>query len=101
MDWLISNAVGGIKLVVDENDRETAAEILAQNNEDELQDVDYGDNREIEDTIKCPACQSVETYDDRWHRKSVFLTILFLGFPIPFTSKVQKCMDCGLRWLPE
>jgi hypothetical protein len=58
MDWLLSNAIGNVKLQVAAKDAEEAAALLAQAEEMRLEDrlPDWDDEDDEEDTSVCLAC---------------------------------------------
>ncbi|QEG21506.1 putative signal transducing protein [Mariniblastus fucicola] len=99
MDWMIANAVGGVKLLVAADDAEQAAQILSESLSSENVSPtgpDRTDKLEREDC--CPACGSGDTHRERLHRKLIFLSILLLGVPLPFVSRKIACSSCGHRW---
>jgi hypothetical protein len=81
-------AVGGVKIMVAEEDAARATSVLNK------KDIAISDK---DDEIICPHCKSndVKTVDNRW--KS-FLTILLLGFPIFSTRKRYECQSCEYDW---
>ena len=86
---LLSNAVGGIRLMVNENDVERITSILNENNP-----IEIGDEESIEeesevtdettDDILCPKCTSSNTWKE---------TIGFI-----FSKTKYHCYDCGNEW---
>jgi DNA-directed RNA polymerase subunit RPC12/RpoP len=50
-----------------------------------------GDNE-----IKCPSCGSDDVSKPRLSRAAFAISVLFLGFPLPFMGKKYHCFDCGL-----
>jgi transcription elongation factor Elf1 len=44
----------------------------------------------------CPRCGSTEVSKSRFSGKAFAISILLLGFPIPFIKKEAHCFDCGL-----
>lgn len=49
----------------------------------------------LSNKIKCPFCGSYETSKMRHSAQAMAISILFLGFPILFFSKIYHCFDCG------
>lgn len=96
MDWLISNAIGGVKLLVHESDVEVAKQIL-QAGAPEIGDDETGDDSDS-GLEHCPSCGSTNVYRVRFKRGFIFISILLLGFPIPFFSHKMECETCGHRW---
>ena len=89
INWMYSQAIGGVKLQVPEADFERAREILK---EGYSQEIDAINDRDV-----CPACGSpsisIRPYSCWW----LIPSILFL-FPIFFRRKKWKCVDCGHEW---
>ncbi len=90
---LYSQMVGGIKLKIDESDKERALEILKEIDEEAYTD----DNENI---IHCPRCES-ENISGGQIKTSGFLAVLrslislsFATYPI-HGKTVYRCNDCG------
>ncbi|MCP4366910.1 MAG: tetratricopeptide repeat protein [Deltaproteobacteria bacterium] len=97
VNWLYSNAIGGVKLRVREADRKKAQEILAHEAEAiEWDDEEYEDE-EYEEEV-CPICKSQNTDYEKYAMKLVFLSWLILSVPLPFLKRKWKCQDCGHTW---
>ena len=97
-DWLMANAVGGIKLKVREGDLRLARESLARPRADMQRAV--SDEPLSDGQVTCPRCAS-EYIRRTWfgRRKLTLLSILFLGAPIPFFFGPRwRCDDCGFEW---
>jgi DNA-directed RNA polymerase subunit M/transcription elongation factor TFIIS len=98
MDWLISNAIGGVKLLVHERDLESAKRIL-QETCPSIRDEETGD--ETDDGVSsegCPCCGSNDVCRERLKTRLIFLSILLLGIPLPFLSRKMVCETCGHKW---
>lgn len=109
MDWMMSNALGGVKVSVPESFVKKARVVL-ENNEDmqydisELTEADFDDAPEAqyipEVPLHCPACDSVNVSRLDWFRK-LSLPILFLFHsPLAFTKRHYSCDDCGHVFRP-
>ncbi len=101
MDWMISNALGGVKLLVRSRDLEIAEKILSHKgppvrNEDTGDPTKFDVSRESE--LMCPNCNSQQVQHQPIGRKLVFISILLLGFPLLFIKRSLACPDCGHRW---
>ncbi len=46
--------------------------------------------------IKCPACGSDEISKPLTSRQGMAISLLLLGFPLPFLNQVYHCFNCGL-----
>lgn len=96
MDWLWSNLLGGVKLCVDEEAAEAAAQILKQEIPENFIVEGDGDFEQP----RCPQCQSLDiSFQDL--DKSVAYGSLFLGVPIPLRCRRWTCESCGYVWAPN
>ena len=89
MNWLYSNALGGVKVQVPESLALEAQELLATEFETPL-------TRDLT-TATCPQCGSKNT-GDFLDKRSSFFTWILLGFPLLQPSNKKKCSDCDHRW---
>ncbi len=109
LNWFLSGAVGGVKLLVREMDEARAATIL---NEDPrhaqaaLREV-FGDDPE-ELCIRCGS-DEVRGQGSSAFRSSIALVLvalllaqpfvlLLIGVPVLFYRRRRRCFECGLRW---
>jgi hypothetical protein len=92
MDWLLSNAIGGLRLVVPRADVEAATAILEAPTPATL---DAGTGETFEHPA-CPNCGSTETFfeelDQKWSRGSLYFV------PLPIVRDDWHCADCGHFW---
>jgi Putative prokaryotic signal transducing protein len=93
MDWFISNLLGGIKLKVNVEDAEAAAEILNQPIP-EMLDVEGIGNVE---QPKCPRCESLDIFYEELNKPLAYLTA-YAGVPIPTYRHGWACHACGNAW---
>lgn len=91
VNFLMSNAIGGVKLKVLDEDEAKALETLGAS-------VDYIDSGEGEPIDTCPKCNS----DDVWRKPpyfwEVFGTFWLFGAPLRLQSKRRKCRLCKEKW---
>lgn len=89
MNWLYSNALGGVKVQVLESRASDALELLASEAESSTTD-DFA-------IATCPHCGSKNTvvFLDK---RSSFLSWALLGLPLFLPAKKKKCSDCNHRW---
>lgn len=95
-DWLLSNALGGIRLQVFENDLEAASKILEdfENNEDFKLEVEHTiENPDFNFT--CPKCGSNHIYRDEKPGGLFGISLLLIGIPIKASSDKYICYYCG------
>ncbi len=45
--------------------------------------------------LKCPQCGSDEISKPRVSQRAFAISLLLLGFPLPFLSKIYHCYNCG------
>ena len=92
IDPILSNAIGGIKLMVEETQAERAAKILKD------QELQY------KATIACPKCGShnielVSTPRKTANWISAIFGFLFVNYAMP-ADKVNHCFNCGNEFEP-
>jgi len=91
MNFMYSQAVGGIKLKVPSSQRILAIEILSQNQKSVSEELS-------EEKYECPRCGSLET---EYKKSSIiisFLASLLFAIPVPPVKKKLKCKVCGFGW---
>jgi len=93
VDWLWSNLLGGIKLLVDAENAETANEILNQPIPENF------DIEGVEDYQQphCPRCQSLDVSFEELY-KPIAYGSLFVGLPLPIHRKGWICQSCRHTW---
>ena len=91
MDWLYSNALGGVRLLVPESYAEEAKALLAQDFSQELeQQFGAGES--------CPHCGSRDIQPYTEGKRPAYLVFLLLGFPLFFYKNGTKCKQCQHFW---
>lgn len=93
MDWFYSNAVGGIKVIVREQDAEEARKLLEQ---DVPESFDAEGSGHYEQP-RCPSCGSFDISLDGLDKRVSYATV-WIGVPVPVTIKGWRCSSCGHRW---
>jgi len=99
--WQYAIAIGGVRLQVNESDAQRALEILQG-----FQDEPIGDEpaeeqiaeSETESDRCCPRCGAAEIQYEEFSRRLVFISLVFLGFPLPFLKRRWTCRNCGYQW---
>jgi len=89
MQWLYSNALGGVKINVPENYVQEAREILSHDFSNELVKEQGLSN------FKCKECGGVNTEFQVKGKRIAFIVFLALSFPFWPFKRVIKCQDCG------
>ncbi len=92
-NWLYSNALGGVKLNVPEENAEEAKAILEENTES----IASEEAEELLPDSACPACGATEIETKNYTRKFAALTLL-ISLPLFLFWKRYSCKSCGHRW---
>lgn len=83
-----SNAIGGVKLIVDSEDAEKALALLKEGGyiqePEEKQPKDKLETFSPEATKECPYCKSKNIAKKKQPGYVIAFSILLLGFPLPF-----------------
>jgi hypothetical protein len=89
MQWLYSNALGGVRLQVPEAYVEQALDVLSEDGTDALeQEVGI-------DATECSECGSTNTEPFQKGKRWAFLVFLGLDFPLFPVKNTTKCKECG------
>lgn len=89
--WLVSDAVGGVKLQVPAAFEARARDLLAR---------DLSREVESEAGEACPACRSHRVGPSQLRRRVAAFGMIF-GLPLVAWSRRWRCRSCGHRWMPE
>lgn len=93
VNWLYSNALGGLKLNVPEECAEEAKAIIEEIIETVASEVSEG----LLSDSACPACGSTEIEPHNFTGKFAAITLLF-SLPLFLFWKRYCCKSCGHRW---
>jgi hypothetical protein len=93
MDWLWSNALGGVRLFVKDSDASAAEELLNQS----FQDSFEVEGQEPFTQPRCPVCNSFDVSYKGLHKRIAYAS-LWLGVPIPLSRLGWHCSSCGHMW---
>lgn len=91
IDWLYSNAVGGVRLQVGDEDVDEALEILK---------VPLEESDESSYPV-CPNCESGNTHLDGVPKRLACFFMVFISAPIICLGRKMVCRDCGHSWDPN
>lgn len=91
MDWLYSNALGGVRLLVPDRYLEQAQALLAQDFSQELE-------QEFDLSERCPQCGSTDIKPYTEGKRPAYLVFLLLGFPLFSYKHGTKCQQCQHFW---
>ncbi len=93
-DWLLSNALGGVKLQVPKAQLETALEILTQAQEQGAKQEGM--------VARCPHCGGEEleciSAKRRWSIGFLFSVVILLGLPLFRSNHRRRCKSCRYEW---
>jgi len=96
MDWLWSNALGGVKLCVKDEDAKAATQVLGQEIPERFTVEGVGDFEQPQ----CPQCQSLDISYQDLDKSVAHSSVLGLGIPIPLSCRRWTCQFCGYVWAP-
>jgi len=99
INWLYSNAVGGVRLQVAEPDAEWALELLEMESQAYAVAPEAPEDQEPEEAWgTCPHCEN-RNIEYFLSRKGLAIgSILLLGIPLLFPIKKLHCLNCGHVW---
>lgn len=101
MHNFLSNAIGGVKIFVEKDKSEEALSLLEEggyidkNPSEEPQKIEVFSS---EYKNICPYCGGANIVRKNLPGYTFALSILLLGFPIPFLKRVHYCYDCTREW---
>jgi hypothetical protein len=96
MDWLYSNLIGGVKLLVRPKDADAANELLDETAPAKFDVEGLGEYQQP----KCPKCSSMDVSDraqDGYVKAAGFIA----GLPLKSTRPGWTCKSCGNNWDDE
>jgi hypothetical protein len=92
MDWLWSNLMGGVKLLVGVEDATEADEVLAQPIPEHFDVSGVGEYAQP----LCPKCNSLDvTFQEL--EPAAYLSMA-VSVPIPFHRRAWRCRSCAAEW---
>ena len=89
MQWLYSNAMGGVRLQVPEPYIQQALDLLAEDSSEVVE------REQGIDITPCSACGSTDTEPYQKGRRWAFLAFLGLDFPLFPVKNTVRCQKCG------
>lgn len=93
-----SNAVGGVKLQVLEEDVERALSVLGMEKQPFSETVILK-RSEIKDENACPFCGSNNIAKGKKANWFTLLPFIIIGFIFPYYKKSFHCFDCSKQWI--
>ncbi len=92
MQWLYSNALGGVRLSVPAEYEIEALELINQNFSDTLEEEF---EKIHEESKSCRICNSIDLAPYTIGKKPAFIVFLLLGFPLFFYKHGYRCNNCA------
>lgn len=92
-----SNAVGGVQLLVNDEDFDAAAKVLSYEADESALLQEMYPEAPLEPVTACPKCGSMNLIQGRsaW---SGLLSLLVFMLPLSIQTKNRYCAACGHRW---
>ena len=91
-NWLYSQALGGVRLLVSAAQADEAADLLSR---DFSKDVEAQFGKELEN---CPNCGSQNHEIFTKGKLPAFVVFILIGFPLFFYKHGLRCLDCDEFW---
>lgn len=88
LDWLYSDALGGVRVVISEHHLQDALALLELPPEESFESS----------MGPCPQCNSKNVVAFETPKRLFLATLLIIKLPIFYTSAQCKCQDCGSTW---
>jgi len=98
---LYSNAVGGVKVMVREEDYENAQQILKKGgylNPEKPQKIELVNLTATTEKKQCPFCHSENIGKKKTPDVITLIISIILGLIFPFIRRSKLCFDCGKEW---
>lgn len=101
--WLYSNAEHGVKLQVRASDVARALKVLDSQPAGARAGPGPEDAAETKETAipPCPRCHSENVEYERFSKRTFYLSLLLLGFPLLQRKQAFRCNNCGWSWKCE
>jgi len=97
-----SNALGGVKVMVSEDDYESALQILEKGgylHPEKPQKVEVVLRTNATNTKQCPFCHSENIGKKKSPDVLMLIISVLFGPIIPIFRRSNKCFDCGKEWV--
>jgi hypothetical protein len=91
MDLLYSNAIGGVRVQIADEDVATVKEFLAE---------DSG-IAAAADAPRCPKCGCTAIDSERFSKRFAYLSLLLFAFPLVLIRHRLRCASCLHTWKPS
>jgi hypothetical protein len=91
LNWMYSNAVGGVKVQVDEADIDKVRSLLTEWEEPDIEQA-------LLSEYHCPFCGSSKVESRKISRTFFMLSLLLLGVPLALYRPEHHCLECCKTW---
>jgi hypothetical protein len=98
LNWFWSNAFGGVRLCVRQEDREAALAVLTEEIPEGFTADDVGEHYE---QPSCKKCGSRDVSFETLHRGVALFALWTLSLPLPVPVNSWHCENCGHEWKGE
>jgi hypothetical protein len=88
MDMLYSNAIGGVRVQVADEDVEAASSLIQEDTGIPVEEIEP----------QCPKCGSTALENEHYSKRFAFLSILVFPIPILIPRKRNRCTACLHTW---
>lgn len=98
LNWFWSNALGGVRLYVREDEGEAALSVLAEEIAAAFTSEEVGEDYQ---QPECPNCGSRDVEFETIHRGVALFALWAFSLSVPIPVNTWKCEDCGHKWKGE
>jgi len=98
LNWFWSNVIGGVRLMVRDDDIESALAVLGEEIPAEFTADDVGEDYQ---QPACPNCASRDVDFETSYRGVALAALWLWSVPLPIPKKRWHCEDCGHEWKGE
>lgn len=100
MQWMYSNALGGVRLLVHRENADAALEILSTDFSESLSDGEWAEQEDEASSARgeperCSRCGSANLVPHVAGKAPAFVVWMLLGIPLFFFRRGMKCEVCG------
>lgn len=98
LNWFLSNALGGLRLQVADEDAQFALDLLAEEIPESFSAEEVGEEYL---QPECVECGSLDVSFEPLHQGLALVCLQFLGLPVWLPKKLWHCEACGNHWKAE
>jgi len=99
---MYSNAVGGVKVMVRDEDYENVQLILQKGgyiNPEKLEKIEVVYRTSTTNKNYCPFCHSENIGKKKTHDVIMLIASMIFGLIFPMVRRTDMCFDCGKEWI--